>query len=59
MHRSGLAPRLPSGRQRGEVMRRTSVVEGGWRGQNKRAACKQLVLDKIKTRRAALKPSLD
>jgi hypothetical protein len=34
-------------------------VEGGWRGLNKRAACKQLVLDKIKTRRAALKPSLD
>jgi hypothetical protein len=29
MYRSGLAPRLLSSRQRGELMRRTSVVEGG------------------------------
>jgi hypothetical protein len=29
MYRSELAPRLPSSRQRGELMRRTSVVEGG------------------------------
>ena len=58
MYRPELTPRLPSSRQRGELMGRTSVVEGGGEAKTRRAACKRLVYNKIKTRRAALIPGL-
>jgi hypothetical protein len=55
MYRSELAPRLPSSRQRGELMR-TSVVEGGGEAKTSERLASSLFLNKIKTRRAALIP---
>jgi hypothetical protein len=48
MYRSELTPRLLSSRQRGELMRKTSVVEGGGEAKTSERLVSSLFLTRLR-----------
>jgi hypothetical protein len=48
MYKSELVRRLPSSRQRGELMRRTSVVEGGGEAKTSERLASSLFLTRLR-----------